>query len=149
MTNETKSALTFIIDDPAQLNAGNPKTINTVFVTLNRDYNEIINDKSKPTSECLNDAIIEVTANKETGRHLGNEHGGFIEFSCANCGGGLRLTSCSSCEHEFKDDYCRSGWHTPLPNKVVELLIKEGHTFKADPLIAVKKEQTLFDARQK
>ena len=140
ITMAVKSFITFIIQDPSELNKGYPRTTHQVYVSISRDFNEIINDKTKVVSELLNDSIIEVTLDKERGHKMRDGMGGYTEYNCSNCTGGLLLSACSSCGLTFKDDYFRCGWYTPLPKKIVDLLVEQGHKFSVNSYVASEKE---------
>jgi len=72
--------------------------------------------------------------------------GGWFDNNCANCGYGLTTTGCDNCGHTFTHNGVRSGWSTPVPEKVVNLLMNEyGFRFALTPHIAWLREQQLFD----
>lgn len=147
MSQAIRSFCTFIVEDPSNLIKGYPKTTHEIYVVLNRDFNELNNDKSAPSSVNFDNAIIEMTLDKEKGRELRGSMGGFTEYNCAHCGGGLLLRSCSSCGHEFNDDHYRSGWYTPLSPKMVAFLEQQGHKFAVSPEIAQKNEMVQLAER--
>lgn len=139
------SALQIHLDNPIKLSErGYPTTELILYVLLDRDLNEIINDHTKPESELFDDAIVYLTLDKEEFDQLKNGQGAFYGFMCAHCGGGLRLTSCHCCGATFRDDQFRSGDTTPLSSKMVEFLVNNGHVFGQDPKIALAKEEAEF-----
>jgi hypothetical protein len=143
MAIPVKSFITFIIEDPSKLYNGQPVTTHQVYVSINREFNEVINDKTKVVSELLNDAIMEVTIDKDRGYEMRDGMGGYTEYNCSNCAGGLLLSACSSCGLLFEDDYFRCGWSTPLPLKIINHLVEQGHEFPVVPSIAHEKEKLI------
>lgn len=135
------SVLEIYVQDPSDLigkgyRKNQPKTKEILYITLNRDLNEIINDHSKPESQLFDDAIAEMTIDAMIWHELKGGRGGYTEFNCAYCGSGLGLAGCGGCGHKFEDDGMRCGWNTPLSKKMVEFLQQNGHVFKKDPNIA-------------
>jgi len=138
-----------ILDDPTNLHQsgyskGSPKTKAVVRFTTNRPWNDIINDHSKPESQVIDDAIAEMTTSYLVGQELKGSRGGYSDFNCAYDGAGLGLSGCGECGNRFRDNQFRSGWFTPLPSKLADLLISEGFKFGQDPVIAREKEAQLF-----
>ena len=122
------------VQDPTDLNErGYPRTKFVVSLGLGRPWNELINDHTKPKVEQWDDAIIIASVDPLISAELKGGRGGFTEFNCAHCGGGLGLTACTSCGATFHDDHFRCGWHTPLPTKLIKLLRDNGHEFALDP----------------
>jgi len=125
-----------------------PRKKNTLFITLNRELTEIINDHSKPGSELLDDAVAQMTLDEvisselNGGRYVGNW------YNCAYCGGGLSINGCTSCSFRFKDNDRQGGWSTPLSPKMVEFLRASGHEFAIDPEIAWDNERDAFFLRR-
>lgn len=147
------SAVTFYIQDPSELVNSKylhdaPKTKAVLYVTLNRDLNETINDHSRPESELFDEAIVEMTADLAVWHELKGGRGGFTNFNCAYCGSGLGLSGCNGCGYKFRDDHSRCGWDTPLSRKMVEFLQENGLTFKKDPEIAWEQEQVNYERRK-
>ena len=135
------SVLELHIQDPSELisigyKKNQPITKAILYVALNRDLNEIINDHSRPESQLFDDAIVEMTIDDMVWHELKGGRGGYTDFNCAYCGSGLGLTGCGGCGHKFEDDHFRCGWSTPLSKKMVEFLQQNGHIFKKDPKIA-------------
>ncbi len=122
-----------------------PRTKAVLYVALNRDINEIAHDHTKPETEVLDEAISQITLDHVVWSEIVGGRGGFTEYSCANCGAGLLLSSCSGCGHKFRDDYFRSGGYTPLSRKMVAFLRENGHEFRVDPEIAWKKERQRWE----
>lgn len=140
------SVVEFYIQDPTDLvndryHTDYPRTKVALYVTLNRDWNEIINDRSKPESELIDEAISQMTLDPVVGYEIKGGRGASTEFNCAHCGAGLLLSSCTGCGHRFRDDHFRCGWYTPLSRKMVAFLRESGHDFAVDPEIAWKKER--------
>lgn len=132
----------FVVMDPIHLNKrDNPTYISSVFVFVNRGWNGINNDYSKPQSQQVNDAIVHITDNLDEKIQIVGHGGGYIRFVCGNCGGGLRLTVCESCGAKFHDDGSRVGDPMLMPTKVVAFLKSHGHIFNQDPQIAWEKER--------
>ena len=122
-----------------------PRTKAVIQIALNRDFNEIINDHSKPESELLDEAIVHIAGDSIIQHEIKGGRGGFTEYSCAHCGAGLSLSSCNGCGHTYRDDQFRCGWDTPLPSKVVDFLHELGHGFAIDPEIARVKERKSWE----
>lgn len=140
------SVVEFYVQDPTDLvndryHKDCPRTKAVLYVTLSRDFNEIINDRSKPQSDMFDDAITQMTVDQKVWHELKGGRGGFAQLNCAHCGAGLGLSGCSGCGHRFRDDHCRSGWNTPLSRKMIAFLRENGHEFKVDPEIAWEKER--------
>ncbi len=138
VADEAKSYVSIFLQDPTKLDAHLcPTTTTLVHFTTNRDWNEILNDHSAPTSELINRSIMHVTTLRAVGMELENEHRHFRnDCCCAHCGAGLCLTRCSACNHSYKDDEFRCGWTTPLPEKIVDYLLQNGHQFAINPAVA-------------
>lgn len=135
----------FHIQDPTNLSKnGSPMTTHTLMVTINRDWNELINDHSKPESQLLDDAIMEMSLDPLIMNELKGGRGGFTQYNCAFCGHGLGLSGCNCCHHNFRDDQFRCGWDTPLSSKMVKFLQANGHVFKMNPKIAWGREEDTY-----
>jgi len=137
------------IQDPTDLvndkhHTDQPRTKAVLYIALNRGVNDINRDCSKPESELLDAAIVEMSVDAFINDELIGDRGGFVDYYCANCGDGLSLSRCSGCGATFKDDGCRSGNSTPLSRKMVAFLRANGHKFKVDPEIAWSKEKQLW-----
>jgi hypothetical protein len=107
-------------------------------VVLNRDYYEIINDTSKPTSILLDESIIYITLDQMESLELLGRRGDYIQFNCANCGFGLLYGFCPGCKINFPQAVFRGGTREPLSRKIVNFLCACGHSFKKDPKKALK-----------
>jgi hypothetical protein len=145
--------MTIYIQDPTDLfndlyHKDQPRTKMVLYVTYNRDWNELINDGSKPESELMDDAVSQMTVDRVIYSELKGGRGGFTEFNCAHCGYGLNLTGCDGCGYRFDDNHYRSGWYTPLSRKMVEFLRQNGHEFKVDPELAWAKERQNWESYQ-
>jgi len=140
MKRKIKSVVEILLQDPTNLDELSfPRLVKKVYLYLNRDLNQIINDPSKPESELINEAIIAIGFDLNAyGR------GVLIMYFCSHCGGGLGLRVCYGCGSEFKDDGWRSGCNTSLPQKVVAFLQENGHQFGIDPEVARGKEHAIW-----
>lgn len=104
------SYIVFYVQDPSDLNERqSPKTKAVVYATTKREWNDIINDHSKPKSQVINEALVIVTLDPFEGHEIKGGRGGYTEFNCAYCGAGLGLTGCDGCGFKFRDDHARSG----------------------------------------
>lgn len=144
------SFLEIYIGDPTDLvndayHHNYPRTKAVLYMALNREFNDLINDHSKPESELFDEALSQATTDQIIGAELKGGRGGYTEFNCAYCGAGLGLSSCTGCGHTFRDDLFRGGWSTPLSRKMVTALRENGHEFKVDPEIAWAKEKLSFE----
>ncbi len=142
------------VQDPTDLHKSGfskdgPKTKAIVRFTTNRLWGEIINDRSKPESQVIDDAISQITADGFIARELKGGRGGYTEFNCAYDSAGLGLSGCGECGNRFRDDYFRSGWNTPLPSKVANYLMDREFQFGQDPAIARQKEAQRFEQQGK
>lgn len=140
------SFVEFYVQDPTDLvndryHTDYPRTKAVLYVTLNREFGEIINDHSKPESELFDDAISQMTLDLVVGREIKGARGSYMEFNCAHCGAGLWVSSCAGCGHQFRGTHTRGGWQTPLSRKMITFLRESGHEFAVDPKIAWKQEQ--------
>ena len=144
--DDWKSVVEFYVQDPTDLVSDQyhkdyPRTKAVLYVTLDRDLNDIINDHTRPHSEHFDAAILQMTLDIKVWHELQGGRGRHIEFSCANCGAGLDLSGCSGCGYRFRDDHFRCGWDTPLSPKMIGFLRQNGHEFRVDPMIALAKER--------
>jgi hypothetical protein len=140
------SFMTIHVQDPIELDSHNyPKNIFNLYIGLKRDYNDFINENDKPRCDKFDDEIAIITTDYLLSDEIRGGRGGYTEFSCAHCGGGLSLKYCTSCGNKFKDDNFRSGWYTPLSDKMIKTLIDAGHTFVIDPKIAQEKSREEFN----
>jgi len=141
------SVVKFYIQDPTDLVKDYPRTKAVLYVTLNRDLNEVSNNPSKPASELFDESILQMTLDHIIWHELKGGRGDFTEFNCAHCGAGLSLSSCNGCGHWFHDDQFRCGWNTPLSRKMISFLRDNGHEFKVNPEIALTKERQNWERR--
>ena len=149
VTSKGKSYVSLVIQDPTKLNErGYPTTVTEVHFVTGRDWNDLNNDQSAPHSQLVNDSILHITSLKSVGAELQGRRGGFTDYCCAHCGGGLSLAGCTACNNRFKDNHFRCGWETPLPAKIVDYLVQHGHRFAVDPAIARTLEAARRDARE-
>ncbi|MEA3329846.1 MAG: hypothetical protein U9Q06_03825 [Nanoarchaeota archaeon] len=138
--------ITIHLDDPSQVREnGYPTSVGNVYFTTNRAWNDLINDPTKPESQLIDDAIVEMTTSPLVSHELKGGRGRYTKFNCGYCASGLGLSGCGGCDYTFKDDQYRNGWNTPIPSKLVQLLTSEGFEFKKDPQIAFQREQTRFE----
>lgn len=147
MSKPVTSYCTFVIEDPTDLKKGYPKTTHELHVLFNRDFNDLMSDRLAPSSVNFDNAIVEMTLDKEKARELRGSMVGFTEYNCAHCGAGLSLRGCNSCGHEFKDDHFRCGWNTPLSPKMIAHLEQSGHKFVVSTDVAQKAEAIEFANR--
>jgi len=150
LLDDWESVMQFNIQDPTDLvndkyHKDYPRTKSILYVTMGKDLNEFINDRSKPMSELFDDVISHMTLDFVVWHELKGGRGGFEQFNCAHCAGGLTLDHCSNCGHKFKDDNFRSGTYTPLSKKMISFLIEKGYNFKMDPEIALKRERQAWE----
>lgn len=144
---------TMYVQDPTDLypkeagwgSAETPKTKFVIYYTSYRDGSDMANDHSKPQSEIVNENVAIATLNPVEGSEIKGGRGGWTEFQCAHCAGGLDLTECTNCGNKFRDDYMRSGHITPISPKLVQLLEEAGHTFKMSPTIAWEREKKSWE----
>lgn len=141
------------LDDPTDLYdpgifAGYPKTKAIISFTTTKKIRYIMNNRSKPQSQILDDAIAQITTDHHIACELrGDRTDAIVEFNCAYDGAGLDASNCRECGHTFKNDDFRTSWDTPLPAKIANHLIKEGFKFRKDPAIARQNEAEKY-ARQ-
>lgn len=149
------SCIQFNLDDPTDIitdyfyRTRDPKRKAVLTVTLSREFEEIINDHSRPRSELLDEAIVEMGVGSEGNTLLEKfydevDTGLYTEYNCANCGAGLGLSGCDCCGHEFTDNGYRSSWGTPLSPKMTEFLKDNGFNFSVDPNLARQKEREFY-----
>lgn len=138
------------IQDPLELDEhGWPTEKAVVAICTAVEWDDIFLNHSKPTSQVLNDAIAVATLDfAEALECQGGRGGAAWSHNCSRCSGGLGLRKCSGCGCEFRDQHS-TGWITPLPPKVVDLLQKSGHVFAIDPAIARAKEREFWEKRFK
>ncbi len=150
------SVLELYIRNTADLEGGRyPRRDVFLGITLDRSFSEIINGGTRPKSELLDGAIVNMTADwgewYET--YLGEGFGPFgmvvTGFNCSLCGGGLTIAKCVGCGNTFHDDPFRPAWETPLSRKMIAFLRDRGHKFVIDPEEALAKELYLWKVRNK
>ena len=135
-----KSIVQIVLQDPTDLDSNSsPKTKERLYLHLLRDWNELINDRSEPESNLINNSIEFISSDLE------NYQPSYTEFSCAHCGAGLSLKKCNGCGNTFRDNYSRTGWDTPLSEKVVKFLQNNEHQFAIDPKIAQEQERLRWE----
>ncbi len=150
ITDTWNDVVEIYIQDPSELDKrGYPTTKTYMFIALNREYNDIINDHSRPASELFDDAIVEMTVDPLIWHELKGNRGGYTDFNCAYCGSGMGLVGCSGCGHSYRDNYFRCEGRTPLSRKMVEFLRTNGHVFKKEPQIAWDREKEEWENHQK
>lgn len=142
--DDWEAVMEIYLQDPSDLvtdryHRNDPRTKMVIYLALNRDYNEIINDRSKPEHEQLGAAVTQITNDRLIWSEIKGGRGGYTEFSCAYCGSGLNLDHCKGCGHRFRDNLFRCGWYTPLPKKVTDYIVSQGHSFTINPEISVKR----------
>jgi hypothetical protein len=113
-----------------------PKVKAAVLIGLNRPYNELVNDRSRPQSVLMDEAIMEMALHDKIADEIKGDRGGFTTSNCAYCGSGLGLSGCDGCGHRFRDNQIRTGSITPLSPKVAQLLKDNGHVFQRDLQLA-------------
>jgi hypothetical protein len=115
---------------------GGPSVVRRVHVGLNRDWNELNNDHSKPRHEILDGAISITTTDAFEGLEIKGDRNYFERSYCALCGGGLSLSCCTGCGREYPFTALSTpsvGCLDPLPPKLVKLFHDAGHEFERDP----------------
>lgn len=115
--------------DPAEYAVGR----RTIHLTTNRPWNYMINDRSAPLETLWDASIVHATLDRFEGAELKGGRGGYTNFNCFLCGGGLGLSGCHRCKRRFKDDGYRCGASTPLASKLVALIEATGHKFETHP----------------
>jgi hypothetical protein len=135
----------FLIQDPMDLDQNQyPRTKVVLYVTFNRSWDDMLNDYSRPRSELMNDAVVQMSTDAFVWQELTGGRSKNNDFNCACCASGLDSSGCLSCGHKFKDDGVRCSWNTPLSRKMVEFLQQHGYVFEKDPSIAWRSEQQRF-----
>lgn len=123
-----------LIDPEVVTSRGLPEYSGTIFATLKRDFNQVMNDHSldsqfsnqrltsgQKEAMRLEGYLAEYTTDAFIGDELKGGRGGFSDWNCARCGGGMSLSACTGCGVKVKDDGFRSGWGTPLPPSLFSL----------------------------
>lgn len=129
---------------------GFPKTKARVYFTMSRDWNAILNDHSRPRSKLIDDAVLEMTLDPLVVQELKGRRPMPTEwYNCALDGSGLNVRGCGECGNKFMDDNYRTGWDTPIPRKLTELLVSSDFQFRQDPEIARGKESERFYGTEK
>lgn len=146
-----RSFVDFHIADPSDLiregiSEGRPRSRAQLSVCLGRDWNEIGNDRTRPQSVQVDEAILQMTLDRIIGHELKGERGGFETANCAYCGDELGLGICGGCGHCFRDSEGAGGGHMPLSPRMVAFLTKHGHVFRKDPALAQQAEAERFRA---
>jgi hypothetical protein len=123
---------------------GNPRLNYKLFFTTKEDWNTIMNDSSSPRSEVINKSILQITHNQLEANEIKGGRGGYTNYNCTRCSGGLELESCSCCEEKFNNNGFRCGWRTPLPKKLRDYAIDQGFQFDMDPDKALEYERIFY-----
>lgn len=109
-----------ILQDPTDLNEHqHPTTKKSFYLHLNKDWKDV-----SYNSDVINESIVSISTDIE--KYESHP----TELICANCGCGLKLTQCSGCRFEFKDDAWRCSSEITIPDKAVEWLKENGFQFK-------------------
>lgn len=122
-----------------------PSIVSVMYVTLNRDYNDLINDWSAPQSILWDKSIVGITTHPVIGREMKGYHQAYEQDNCSLCGGGLGITRCTVCGHALQDNYIRMENRRPLTPRMVEFLVEHGHRFKDRPANAWNYERTHWE----
>lgn len=143
-----------------------PRTKAILYVSLGRDYSEIINDHSRPTSELIDEVISFMTLDVFAWHELKGGQGSNEDTCCANCGAGLAVTACPNCGLKFSNQfkmrngatndkpfYLSTGGNSylsfkPLSRKMVAFLQENGHKFNVDPQKAWSAELTDWESQR-
>lgn len=122
--------ISFHVLDPHTLTKfGYAAQVGTVAVTLTRNWNDICNSMvngvkaftdSRLRSSLIEASLSQVTTDRFIGRELKGDRGGYVEWNCAVCGGGMLLNECSGCQTAVKDAGIHSGWDVPLPSSLIK-----------------------------
>lgn len=119
---------------------GYPDEIAVLHVTLSRNYDDLTRDESKPPSEIVDGAILQMTTDPFIGREL---KGGRAEdplSRCAYCGSSFHTeykhhyskSVCMNCSN-YEDPYNNGGWEFPLTPKMFAFFKEKGYVFTCDP----------------
>lgn len=146
----------FFIQDPKDLDENNyPKTIYRVHAFLKKFHHTLftIDKTCQPISKLLDQEIVSLLfddlqygsvfpkALEFSLKRIGKAGPSAVIYNCSRCSGGLNIDFCHGCQAEFEDDLVRAAWQFPLPKKIVNLLIDQGHQFDQDPQVAYKEEK--------
>jgi len=123
-----------------------PRTKAVLYVALTYGRDDISNDWSQPKSVLTDNAIAQMTLDEMVWDELRGDQYYLTAYNCAHCGSavGHGASFCAACSRKFPDDGVRCVTSTPLSQKMVAFLQKQGHVFTVDPEITWQKERTSF-----
>jgi hypothetical protein len=130
------------VKDPSEKTiTGDMETKAVVFVRLNTPYDELRKDRGRPISQAINDAIIDITGDWRVAETWDKEAPPSISC-CARCSAGLFTKGCQQCgiTVPFTGMLSFDRNPPPLPQKVVDFLVRQGHVFVTDPREAQRLE---------
>jgi hypothetical protein len=105
----------------------------TLYFTLTRSYDELMDDPGGPEVDAWDEAIQHIVSDDFVGDELcfGDLKG--VDYNCARCGAAVGFDRCRGCEVRMLNDDARPVWKVPLPPKLVAYLQAAGHDFALDP----------------
>lgn len=133
------------VQNPKELTDGELCTNLTLYFVTAREWNDIRNDRSGPTSVLVDQSTVFVTHLATEAAELRGGRADYSDYNCFHCGGGLGAGNCTSCGSRFKDGELRSFCGTPLPQKLVDYANRLGFRFAIDPALARAAEQGAWE----
>jgi hypothetical protein len=114
------------LDDPSVFDRhGSAKRKKTVYVGLNRRYDDIINDRTRNPRVITESDINSVFFTRIDHYEAANGKQPFLQYNCIRCGNGLSVNGCKGCDHQFEDDKFRTGGSPALSQDAMALIKKE------------------------
>jgi hypothetical protein len=111
------------LDDPSVFERhGSAKRKKTVYVGLNRRYDDIINDRTRNPRVITESDINSVFFTRIDHYEAANGKQPFLQYNCIRCGNGLSINECKGCNHQFEDDKFRTGGSPALSQDAMALI---------------------------
>lgn len=115
-----------LLDDPSAHDShGSAKKRNTVYIGLNRRYDDIINDRTRNPRVITESDINNVFFTRTDHYEAANGSQPFLQYNCIRCGNGLSINECKGCNHQFNDDKFRTGGSPALSQDAMTIIKKE------------------------
>jgi hypothetical protein len=99
----------------------------TVTLGLNCSWKVLQILANIPDTALWDDSIIIATTDFFEGCEIAGQPRNIV-YNCAHCGGDYQRKSCQSCDISYPSIPIRD-WLTPLPQKIIQLLESQGHSF--------------------
>jgi hypothetical protein len=138
---EYQFVLNVILRRFGSLNGG----IKALWLLVDEDLAVIVGSTKKQRSRLIDSATVFKTVNPVKGREAAALREMKVVYNCASCGSPLRDKGCGVCLEKEIDCYPDFNMG-PLPVGAIDYLLKKGHKFAKDPLIALEREKNRVES---